>query len=366
MRVASLRVLQKRPFVAQCGENPTISFVWTESANSHRKSVHVDDYIVIGSASAAKGGGNMVNELKLFFRDFPRQILEMQGVNPAELPAGLMGQLLDYRERSLAILEDTQIFRIDVDAYWMMGELVNEMKRDGLEELYSQVQLPFPAMAIMPPLTGEDGNPRQNDGSVLGLVTQVDGEIFTQRFAIRQNTVGPSTCCMITRGMKAEVVPTPTRGLFEAVGMPVPDGMIDEELSMNRTFLGAAVAIATLLRHDGMLELQQISLHPRHERRQAERSGKVLPDTLITKIALGKSGRGQVEAMKADLVTDAREGSPRRTHWVRGHYMKSRSGKLVWRMPHLRGAGPLVPQLRHVTRFASASGAATAQHINDT
>ena len=306
----------------------------------------------------------MVKELKLFFTDYPQQILEMQGVSPAELPAGLMGQLLDYRERSLAILEDAQVFRIDADAYWMMGELVNEMKRDGLDELYSQVQLPFPAMAIMPPLTGEDGIQRQNDGSVLGLVTQVEGKIYTQRFAIRQNTVGPSTCCMVTRGMKAEVVPTPTRGLLEAVGMPVPDGMIDEELAMNRNFLGAAVAIATLLRHDGMLEMQKVSLHPRHERRQAERSGKVLPDTLITKIALGKSGRG-VEAMKADMVTGAREGIPRRTHWVRGHHMKSRSGKLVWRMPHLRGAGPLVPQLRHVSCSASASGAATTQQIND-
>lgn len=308
----------------------------------------------------------MVQELKLFFADYPRQVLDMQGVRPSELPAGLMDQLLDYRARSLAILEDAQIFRIDADAYWMMSELVNEMKRDGLEELFSQVQLPFPAMAIMPPLTGEDGIQRQNDGSVLGLVTQVEGKIYTQRFAMRPSTVGPSTCCMVTRGMKAEVVPTPTRGLFEAIGMPVPDGMIEDELAMNRNFLGAAVAIATLLRHDGMLEVQRVSLHPRHERRQAERSGRVLPDTLITKIALGKSGRGQVEAMNADMATDAREGIPRRTHWVRGHHMKSRSGKLVWRMPHLRGAGQLVPQLRHVTGTASARGAATTPQINDT
>lgn len=308
----------------------------------------------------------MVQELKAFFKDYPRQICEMRRVGQSELPSGLMEQLLDYRARSLAILEDAQIFRIDADAYWMMGELVNEMKRDGLDELYSQVQLPFPTMVIMPPLTGEDGLQRQNDGSVLGLVTQAEAEIYTQRFAIRQNTVGPSTCCMVTKGMKAAVIPTPTRELFEAVGMAVPDGMIEDELAMNRNFLGAAVAIATLLRHDGMLEVQQVSLHPRHERRQAERSGKVLPATLITKIALGKSGRGQVEAMKADMATDAREGISRRTHWVRGHHMKSRSGKLVWRMPHLRGAGPRVPQLRHVVGTASARGAATTPQINDT
>ena len=29
--------------------------------------------------------------------------------------------------------------------------------------------------------------------------------------------------------------------------------------------------------------------------------------------------------------------------------MRSRSGQIVWRMPHLRGAGPLIKQLRRVT-----------------
>lgn len=307
----------------------------------------------------------MVQELRLFFTHYPRQILDMQGVRPGDLPAGLMDQLMDYRERSLAILEDAHVFRIDIEAFWMMSELVNEMKRDGLSELFSQVHLPFPTMIIMPPLVGSDGIMRQNDGSVLGLVTQVEEEIFTQRFAIRQNTVGPSTCCMITKGLGSSAVPTPTRELFEAVGMPIADGMIDEELAMNRTFLGSAVALATLLRHNGMLDAQEASLYPRHERRQAERSGKVLPDTLITKIALGKAGRGQVEAMKDAMSADGRNGPPRRTHWVRGHYMKSRSGKLVWRMPHLRGAGPMVPQLRHVTGSASASGLATTPQVDE-
>ncbi|WP_323010503.1 hypothetical protein [Paracoccus sp. (in: a-proteobacteria)] len=296
----------------------------------------------------------MIQDLKLFFTDYPRQILEMQGVRPVELPAGLTDQLMDYRKRFLLILEDAQVFKIDIDAYWMMSELVNEMKRDGLDELFSQVQLPFPTMIIMPPLVGEDGIMRPNDGSVLGIVTQVEEEIYTQRFAIRRNGVGPSTCVMVSKGIGASAVPTPTRELFEAVGSPVPNGMVEEELVMNRNFLGSAVAIATLLRHDGMLDAQEVSLHPRHERRQAERSGKKLPDTLITKIALGKAGRGQVEAMKEDMSAAGREAMPRRTHWVRGHHMKTKSGKLVWRMPHLRGAGPLIPQLRHVTGSTSA------------
>lgn len=36
----------------------------------------------------------------------------------------------------------------------------------------------------------------------LGLVSQVEEEIYTQRFAIRPNTVGPSACCMITESAK--------------------------------------------------------------------------------------------------------------------------------------------------------------------
>ncbi len=296
----------------------------------------------------------MLEDLKRFFEDYPRQILQLQGVKPAEVPGDLMDRLLDYRHRSLSNLEDAQPFRIDPDAFWMMSELINEMKRDGLDELFSQVRLPFPTMIVLPPVMGSDRLMRGNDGLALGVVTQIDDTIFTQRFIFRNSNVGPSNCVMISKGMGVTSVSTPTRDLFEAVGMNVPEGMIEDELTSNRTFLGIAVAIATLLRHDGMLKVEEVSLYPRQQRRQAERSGKVLPDMLISKITLGKAGRGQVEAMKEDIAADERESIARRTHWVRVHHMRSRSGKLVWRMPHLRGAGPLITQLRHVTGATSA------------
>ncbi|MBZ4690840.1 MAG: hypothetical protein JG765_2091 [Cereibacter sp.] len=295
----------------------------------------------------------MLEGLKRFFEDYPRQILQLQDVKPADVPKGLMDRLLDYRHRSLINLEDAQHFRIDPAAFWMMSELINEMKRDGLDELFSQVRLPFQTMIILPPVKGTDGIMRGNDGLVLGVVTQIEDTIYTQRFAFRGNEVGPSNCVMMSKGMGATSFATPTRDLFDAVGMQVPEGMIEEELTFNRTSLGTAVAIATLLRHDGMLKVEEVSLYPRQQRRQAERFGTVLPDTLISNITLGKAGRGQVEAMKEDIAADGREGIARRTHWVRGHHMRSRSGKLVWRMPHLRGAGPLIKQLRHVTGATS-------------
>ncbi|WP_322896191.1 MULTISPECIES: hypothetical protein [unclassified Yoonia] len=284
----------------------------------------------------------MIEQLKPFFEDYPRQILQMRNVRPTDVPDGLMDRLLDYRHRQLVNLEDAQHFQIDADAFWMMSELINEMKHDGLEELYSQVRLPFPTMIIQPPGSSSDQLP-------VGVVTQFDDTIYTQRFVLRRDDVGPSNCVMISQGMGATTVPTPTSDLFAAVGMPVPEGMIEDELISNRTFLGLAVAVATLLRHDGMLNVENVSLYPRQLRRQAERSGKALPNTLISKIILGKAGRGQMEAMKEDLTTSRGDVVPRRTHWVRGHTMRSRSGQIVWRMPHLRGAGPVVRQMRHMT-----------------
>lgn len=287
----------------------------------------------------------MIAELKRFFEDYPRQVLQMRGIRPADLPDGLMDRLLDYRHRHLVNLEDAQYFRIDPAAYWMLTKLISEMKSDGLEELYSQVMLPFSTMMI----EIADGGA---DQTLTGVVIQIDDAIYTQRFILRKDDLGPSNCAIVSRGLKAEIIHTPTRELFDAVGLAVPEGMIADEVTWNKTFLALAVAVATLLRHDGMLKVEEVSLYPRQMRRQAERSGKSLPDTLVSKITLGKAGRGQVEAMKEENTGNGREAVSRRTHWVRGHAMRSRSGQIVWRMPHLRGAGPMVKQVRHVTAEA--------------
>lgn len=284
----------------------------------------------------------MLEQLQRFFEDYPRQILQMKGTRSADLPEGLMERLLDYRHRQLANLEDAQYFRIDPAAYWMLTRLVSEMKSEGLEELYCQVMLPFPAMMI------EIADSSGGDQLLTGVVIQIDDTIYTQRFVLRKDDLAPSSCVVVSQGMKGEVINTPTRDLMTAIGVTLPEGMVEDELACNRTFIAMAVAISTLLQHDGMLKVEEVSLFPRQMRRQAERSGKPLPDTLISKISLGKAGRGQVEAMKADDAGEGRDGVPRRTHWVRGHPMRSRSGQIVWRMPHLRGAGPLIKQLRHV------------------
>lgn len=201
--------------------------------------------------------------------------------------------------------------------------------------------MPFPAMFIE-----IEGSDRQQVAT--GLVVQIEGAIYTQRFIIRTADIGPACTMLLAQGAAARVEPIITQELLTAVGKSVPDAMVDDETVWNRTILAIAVLIATLLRHDGMLKVEEVSLYPRPMRRQAERSGKPLPDTLVSKIVLGKVGRGQVEAMRSNEASD-RVGAPRRTHWVRGHMMRSRSGEMVWRNPHLRGAGPLIKQVRDVT-----------------
>lgn len=291
----------------------------------------------------------MLDDLKEFFANYPEVILRWRGASPTALPPGMLERQKEYGRRLHHNLKDAQVFRIDQDAFEMMGDLINETKREGLDDLFSQVRLPFRTMVIVPPISDEAGGTRPNSGELLGVVTQIEGRIYTQRFVISNDGIAASMWILVSEGLSMKMHPAATQEFYATLGMPPPEGMFEEERASDLTFLSSAIAIATLLRHDGMLTTEQVSAYPRQQRRQAERNGKSLPDTLITRISLGKAGRGQLEAMREDASSAGRTSSPRRTHWVRGHYMRSRSGSLVWRMPHLRGAGPVVTQIRDIT-----------------
>lgn len=280
----------------------------------------------------------MIEYLNRFFETYPHNLLRHKGVKPSELPDGLMDRLLEYKRVQLVNLEDAQLFRVDTHAFEMMGALVNEMTRDGLTDLFSKVILPFPIMIIQPP-----SNDR--DKVAYGVVMQLEDKIYTYRVVIGDEGLSLGVTLLISQGLEFAPHYQPPYELLVAIGLEPAKGLEDEETNNNKSFLSIAVAIATLLRHDGMLKAEEVSLHSRQARRQAERSGRRLPDTVITRIALGKIGRSQVHAMN----TKPSESTPRRTHWVRGHFMRSRSNELVWRMPHLRGAGPLINQVRHVS-----------------
>ena len=120
----------------------------------------------------------MIDQLIRFFEDYPRQLLQMGGKRSSDLAPQLLASALDYRERQLNNLQHAQHFRVDAEAHWMLINIATEMKKDGLEDLYSKVRLPFPAML----LELETGDRQQ---AATGLVIQVDDAIYTQRFIIR-------------------------------------------------------------------------------------------------------------------------------------------------------------------------------------
>lgn len=86
---------------------------------------------------------------------------------------------------------------------------------------------------------------------------------------------------------------------------------------------------------------------------RAGETGTAANPTRVSRITLGQAGRGQLEAMNEDATESRDKRGNKRTHWVRGHPMRNRSGGISWRMPHLRGAGPLNSQRREVTAARS-------------
>lgn len=284
----------------------------------------------------------MLHQLKDFFKQYPENLLSLCGKRPQDIDPGLLHSLNDYQNRQQIILEDTHAFRFDVEAELMLTQLINEIERDGLEDTYQSAVLPFPAITLEKQ-TDESG------ASVVGLLTQVDGNIYTQVFMINEEGVAPSMFALKSNGLDGEFIPTPSQEFFRQQSVnPRLQETINDERTWAQYFLGLSVAIFAMLRHQSMLDVEEVAAYPRAERRRAKKSGTKLPDFRVSKIKLGVAGRGQWEAMQEDAEKGNGDRKRRRTHWVRGHYMRNPSGGLSWRMPHLRGAGPLIRQERHI------------------
>jgi hypothetical protein len=282
----------------------------------------------------------MLQHLLDFYRAYPDNLLSVRGARRTGLPTDLTERVAYHRSRQLELLGAAQLFRLSPDAEELLFRLLTEMRVDGLEAVYHEVRLPFPVILIERP-TGPDGV------TVLGLLTQGEGEIYTQRFLVTGSGLVPNLLVLRSAGLSGELIPSPTQELLRLLTPGDPAGTaLEEEARLSRHMLGATVALATLLKHRGMLERAETAAHPRAERRRAEREGRPLPDTRVSVISLGEAGRGQLEAMRDAKA--ARKGGPRRAHWVRGHFMRNPSGGLSWRMPHIRGAGPLIGQERRV------------------
>lgn len=103
-----------------------------------------------------------------------------------------------------------------------------------------------------------------------------------------------------------------------------------------------------------MIASEDVQVTDRPERRRAEKAENPLSDALMTRVRLGSAGRIQLKATRVERDTENPSGKLR-AHWVAGHCMRNiATPEKVFRMPHMRGAGPVVPQMRRVQLWGGA------------
>ncbi len=228
----------------------------------------------------------MLHQLVNFFEQYPENLLSVFGKRPQGIDPALLHRLNDYRDRQQTILEDTHAFRLDVEAEAMLNQLINEIKRGGLEDTYQRVLLPFPAITLEKQ-TDESG------ASVIGFLTQVNGDIYTQVFMTNDGGAVPSMFVLKSNGLNAVVIPTPSQELLrQQPGNQVLEEALEKERTWTQYFLGLSVALFTMLKHQSMLDVEEVTAYPRAARRRAKKSGRNLPDFRVSKIKLGTAGRG--------------------------------------------------------------------------
>lgn len=305
-------------------------------------------------------GKLMIDTLTKFFESYPQSFLDTNGPFRDGIPPELMSRMLEFRDRQLHVLSYAQHYRIDQETVQMLTDLAYGTKPAGRDEIYREAQFPFPALLVeCPDPTGE--------GSYVALTTVVDDCMYTQRMIVTANGIVPSLLVLKSSGLKGELIFTPT---YEAalLGPKHPDGeaAIKGEREVCSHFVAVVATMCSMLKYKGMIETEDVLALSRPERRRAEKAGKPLPDTLVTRVRLGSAGRIQLKATQVERDPEDPSGK-RRAHWVAGHYMRhiARPEK-VFRMPHIRGAGPVIPQLRRVELPEIADQLATKERLATT
>lgn len=238
------------------------------------------------------------------------------------------------------LLRDAQVFVLSDEVAELMSDLLTEMG-EGASAMFAQTRLPFPVMWVerTTPRTGETHG---------ALIAQTPDMCLTSFMVEAEGRFFPALTSLHFEDGRGRHYEQPH---YERA---MRSGSAEDRAGYQRLkasqeemctfYFGMAMGVTTLLNHRGMLETEEGPAWSRQERRRAERSGKPLPATRICRITLGELGRAQRAAMEEEKPDEDR--IRKRTHWVRGHFMRTRSGGVSWRMPHVRGAGPLIGQRR--------------------
>lgn len=287
----------------------------------------------------------MLANLLDFYNQYPDILLYLKGVERTSLSPDLLKSLEFHGQRQREILDAAQVFQIDERAELMLRRLSAQMQRDGLDSMFSSVRLPFPAMLLTIP------EPKIGEWPI-ALITQDDDTLYTQIYLANNRGLFPNLLVFASRGASVDVLHSPTFNLSRAIGDGVTeDAALKQEKSLCFDFLAIAVGMSILFEHKAMLERDEVSIYPRAERRRAQKSGRTLPNRSIIKVKLGDLGKRQLEATNDESKVNEGGSSKRRAHWVQGHFMRNRAGGISWRNPHIRGAGALIEQERHISTY---------------
>lgn len=285
----------------------------------------------------------MLHTLIEFYEQYPSNLFAFRQIRRAALSPDLLEELEYHGKQQSEILRSSQVYVLDEPSQQMLQGLSTKMKQDGLDDMFNHVRLPFPAMLLTVPEPSEGMWPS-------GLVTQHEDTLYTQVFHENKDGFMPNLLVFKSQGANIDALYTPTFKLSKAIGDDITEDMaIEQEQNLCSSFLRIVVGMSVLLQHKAMLEIEELPAFPRAERRRAQKSGRALPEMRVVKVRLGELGRRQLQAMQVEVDEDQLEKTRRRAHWVQGHFMRNRAGGISWRNPHVRGAGPVVPQERNVS-----------------
>ncbi len=285
----------------------------------------------------------MLANLLDFYERYPDVLYYLKGIDRASLSPDLMESLDLHGKRQREILDVAQFYQIEERAEMMLHDLSAQMQEDGLDSMFSNVRLPFPAMLLTVP------EPKVGEWPA-ALITQDDDVLYSQIFLANGHGLFPNLLIFKSQGSSVDILHSPTFALSQAIGENVTEeAAISQERSLCFGFLAMAVGMSILFENKAMLEREEVPAYPRAERRRAQKAGRTLPSKSIIKVRLGELGRRQVEATRDKRQSNEEVTPRRRAHWVQGHFMRNRSGGISWRNPHIRGVGQLLEQERHVS-----------------
>ena len=285
----------------------------------------------------------MLASLLRFYDRYPDILFYLKRIQRSSIDPDLQEELDFHGARQKEILDLAQVYQIDDHAEMMLRNLAGQMQRDGLDSMFSTIRMPFPAMLLTLPEPTTGSSPA-------ALITQEDDTLFTQIFLVNKEGILPNLLIFKSRGASVDVLYSPTIRLARAIGEEISDdAALEQEKNLCFDFLAIAVGMSVLFEHKAMLERDEVPAYPRAERRRAIKSGQVLPNKSIIKVRLGDLGKRQLQAISEEESVSEEEKISRRAHWVQGHFMRNRSGGISWRSPHIRGAGPVIDQMRHIS-----------------